>query len=72
MITPDPAYEAECRSQAEEEGEPYPLHFNVAVESLLTEFYKVIGTQIMDLGEMGGSLKEDEVWVSAGRTWPGR
>lgn len=65
MITPDENYEAECREQAEDEGERYPVHFNFAVETLLTDFY-IVGDQVMDLTQLGGHLKENDVWDSAG------
>lgn len=42
-------------------------HFKVAVETLISELFVVVGDQLRSPAEIGAGYKENEVWCSLGR-----
>ena len=48
-----------------EERSQFSGHFNVAIETLITEFFATIGDQSLDPFELGGHLKENDIWFNA-------
>ncbi|KAJ2992306.1 hypothetical protein NUW58_g2214 [Xylaria curta] len=59
-ISTDEEYEENERQLAEEQGEMYPTHFNVALGSLLYDLFPIVGRQALCLGELGGHLRVNE------------
>ena len=53
-------------AQAEPEGSRAPQTFNVAVESLLDELFRVVGEDVMSLDELAVGVGPKQVWVSGG------
>ena len=58
----------DVEAETELEGSEAPQTFNVAVESLLDEFFTVVGGDIMPVRELAVGMGPKQVWVSsAGR-----
>lgn len=59
--------ETETTSEEEENEERsrFSGHFNVAIETLITEFFATIGDQSLDPFELGGHLKGKDIWFNA-------
>ncbi|KAI0385897.1 hypothetical protein F5Y04DRAFT_245003, partial [Hypomontagnella monticulosa] len=63
-ISTDEEYEENERLLAEEQDELYPMRFNVALGSLLDGLFAIMGRQSLSLGELGGHLRDSDVWTS--------
>ncbi|KAH8891600.1 hypothetical protein GQ53DRAFT_823620 [Thozetella sp. PMI_491] len=63
-ISTDKEYEENQRQLAEDLDETYPTRFNVALGSLLDGLLQIVGRQSLSLSELGGQLRDDEVWTS--------
>lgn len=66
-----PSHSQEPSQHGTSEGQPDDDHhfqyFKVAVETLISELFVVVGDQLRSPAEIGAGLKENEVWCSLGR-----
>ncbi len=56
----------DVETETELEGLEAPQTFNVAVESLLDEFFMVVGGDVMSVNELAVGMGPKQVWVSGG------
>jgi len=59
-ISSDEEYEESERQLAKDQDETYPTHFNVLLNSVLTDLFPVLGRQSLSLSEIGGHLRNDK------------
>ena len=60
----EPSHDGTSEDQHDDDHVPY---FKVAVETLISELFVVVGDQLRSPAEIGAGLKENEVWCSLGR-----
>lgn len=53
---------AEQSQHSRNEGQEWSGDFKVAVDCLITDFFSIIGNQILTPFELGGAYLRDEVW----------
>ena len=54
--------ELDAEDEQNEDLSEFPGYFNVAIETILTEFFSIIGDQLLDPFELGGHLKGKDIW----------
>ncbi|KAI1373093.1 hypothetical protein F4677DRAFT_448687 [Hypoxylon crocopeplum] len=62
----DAEWDLDFKQFAEVEGQPYPARFKVAVDSLLSKLFSLVGDRGDDsiaVDEISGYVKEDETWT---------